>query len=120
MFIEETRTPPHLYFCKFYLNIHILLIYLKKITKARKNKILKDIFLAFLHTKKEHILFLNEGGINMNKFTTGLLTGSAMVAMGAGYLMRDRYAYQKMKRKGKNMVRKTENVVDGVVDDFMN
>lgn len=56
----------------------------------------------------------------MNKFTTGLLTGSAMVAMGAGYLMRDRYAYQKMKRKGKNMVRKTENVVDGVVDDFMN
>lgn len=55
----------------------------------------------------------------MNRFTTGLLAGGAMVAMGVGYMMRDRYAYENMKRKGKHMVKKAEDVMDGVVDDFM-
>ena len=55
----------------------------------------------------------------MNKFTTGMLLGGAMTAMGVGYLMMDRRAYPQMAKKGKCMVVKAEEAIDDLMDGMM-
>ena len=55
----------------------------------------------------------------MNKFTTGMLIGGAMTAMGVGYLMMDRRAYHQMAKKGKRMVVKAEEAIDDMMDHMM-
>lgn len=55
----------------------------------------------------------------MNKFTTGMLIGTAMTAAGVGYLMKDKRAYQTVAKKGKRAVAKAEEAIDDVMDHMM-
>ena len=72
-----------------------------------------DKSFSFAHTNHK------KGGIAMNKFTTGMLIGGAMTAMGVGYLMMDRRAYHQMAKKGKRMVVKAEEAIDDLMDGMM-
>ena len=55
----------------------------------------------------------------MNKFTTGMLIGTAMTAVGVGYLMKDKRTYQTVAKKGKRMVTKAEEAIDDMMDNMM-
>lgn len=55
----------------------------------------------------------------MNKFTTGVLIGSAMAMAGIGYMMQDKKAYQKVAKKGKKMVIKAEEAIDDIMDNMI-
>lgn len=55
----------------------------------------------------------------MNKFTTGMLVGSAAAIMGVGYLMQDKKTYRKMMKKGKKMAVKAEEVMDDMIDNML-
>lgn len=62
---------------------------------------------------------LIKGGINMNKFTTGMFIGGAMTMAGIGYMMKDKRTYQKVVKKGKKMAVKAEEAIDDMMDNIM-
>lgn len=54
----------------------------------------------------------------MHRFTTGMIAGSVLAAVGIGYMMKDQRACKKIVKKGKKIVSRAENMVDGIVDDM--
>lgn len=52
----------------------------------------------------------------MTKFTTGLLAGGVMAAVGVSYAMNDKRARRKMMRTSKKMAAKAGRIFDDVSD----
>lgn len=48
----------------------------------------------------------------MKGFTVGILAGSAMAAVGIGYLLNDKKTYNKMMKKGKKLAMHAEDMIE--------
>jgi hypothetical protein len=54
----------------------------------------------------------------MGKFTSGLLAGGLVGAIGLGYALRDRRFRKKMLKDGRRIVHRCSNMFDNVTDMF--
>lgn len=55
----------------------------------------------------------------MNKFTTGILIGSAAAVAGISYLVQDQRTCRRVMKKGKKAAVKAEEIIDDMMDDLM-
>jgi len=85
-----------------------------------KNKFFFDIIIGILSIKnsdnKEDKIFI--GGINMNKFTTGLITGSILGVCGIAFAMSDKRSRQKLARDGRKIAKKAGDMANTVNNMF--
>ena len=52
----------------------------------------------------------------MGKFSTGIIVGSMIGAVGIGMMMNDKMTKRKMIKTGKRMLNKAENAIDTISD----
>ena len=59
-----------------------------------------------------------EGARQMRHFTSGVIAGGIIAAIGVGMIMSDSKTRRKIARGHRNAMRKTENLIDEVTDMF--